>query len=307
MDSFPFISLPTPKPNGLNLRSLSSCSRGRRFRSSGISSGGGVGAVCYPWDPPATTPIFTRTSTRIGIATATTRITPILQQHSRQARGSRQRLPHPRLSIRFLPLPHLRTFLPLRAHDSTRCSQLPPLRRYRRNGSGWTLLGSSRNKDPGRRNFILLYQYPFENGHPRPYDPPHSAPAPPAPASSEAIDCICRYTVVNGFSVACDRCSRWCHGVCFGLTNSDKTRRSTFGGCRKGEPRSRRSSLREGRWEKSRWRWRGLWRWVGWMERRRLCREEEKGKSRDGAEEAGECCCFWGGNGDCWQFSCLRR
>ena len=89
-------------------------------------------------------------------------------------------------------------------------------------------VGYFEEQGPQQRAFHPPTQYPFENGHPRPYDPPRSAPAPLVPAPSEAIDCMCGYTIDNGFSVACDRCSRWCHGVCFGLTNSDETREINF-------------------------------------------------------------------------------
>lgn len=35
--------------------------------------------------------------------------------------------------------------------------------------------------------------------------------------NSEAIDCICGETDDDGFSIACDDCSRWCHAACFGI------------------------------------------------------------------------------------------
>ncbi|KAF9480380.1 hypothetical protein BDN70DRAFT_920557 [Pholiota conissans] len=38
---------------------------------------------------------------------------------------------------------------------------------------------------------------------------------PPPPADTEAIDCICGFNTDDGFSIACDRCSRWCHYACF--------------------------------------------------------------------------------------------
>jgi hypothetical protein len=101
------------------------------------------------------------------------------------------------------------------------------------------VVGFFEEQGPGQRAFHPPTQYPFENGHLsavfRPYELPRSALAPPAP--SEAIDCMCEYTIDNGFSVACDRCSRWCHGVCFGLTNSDETRDINFW-CWRCEPRS---------------------------------------------------------------------
>ena len=32
---------------------------------------------------------------------------------------------------------------------------------------------------------------------------------------SDSINCICGYTFDDGFSIACDDCSRWCHAACF--------------------------------------------------------------------------------------------
>ncbi|KAF8968826.1 hypothetical protein BDZ97DRAFT_331412 [Flammula alnicola] len=36
--------------------------------------------------------------------------------------------------------------------------------------------------------------------------------------STEAVDCICGFSIDDGFSIACDICSRLCHGTCFGIT-----------------------------------------------------------------------------------------
>ena len=35
------------------------------------------------------------------------------------------------------------------------------------------------------------------------------------PPVSDSINCICGYTFDDGFSIACDDCSRWCHAACF--------------------------------------------------------------------------------------------
>lgn len=35
--------------------------------------------------------------------------------------------------------------------------------------------------------------------------------------SQETIRCICGSTYDDGFSIACDDCSRWCHAACFGI------------------------------------------------------------------------------------------
>ncbi|KAL4071508.1 hypothetical protein V8B97DRAFT_1870629 [Scleroderma yunnanense] len=37
------------------------------------------------------------------------------------------------------------------------------------------------------------------------------------PADTEDISCICGFTYDDGFSIACDVCSRWCHAACFGI------------------------------------------------------------------------------------------
>ncbi|KAF8957811.1 hypothetical protein BDZ97DRAFT_2061970 [Flammula alnicola] len=35
--------------------------------------------------------------------------------------------------------------------------------------------------------------------------------------STEAVDCICGFSIGDGFSIACDICSRLCHGACFSI------------------------------------------------------------------------------------------
>jgi hypothetical protein len=35
--------------------------------------------------------------------------------------------------------------------------------------------------------------------------------------STEAVDCICGFAVDDGFSIACDECSRWRHSACFDI------------------------------------------------------------------------------------------
>ncbi|KAI9463916.1 hypothetical protein F5148DRAFT_1000135 [Russula earlei] len=37
----------------------------------------------------------------------------------------------------------------------------------------------------------------------------------PHAAGSDTINCICGYSFDDGFSIACDDCSRWCHAACF--------------------------------------------------------------------------------------------
>ena len=37
----------------------------------------------------------------------------------------------------------------------------------------------------------------------------------PHASTSDSINCICGYSFDDGFSIACDDCSRWCHAACF--------------------------------------------------------------------------------------------
>ncbi|KAI0248958.1 hypothetical protein BJV78DRAFT_1363231 [Lactifluus subvellereus] len=39
----------------------------------------------------------------------------------------------------------------------------------------------------------------------------------PHASTSDTITCICGYSFDDGFSIACDDCSRWCHAACFGI------------------------------------------------------------------------------------------
>lgn len=40
------------------------------------------------------------------------------------------------------------------------------------------------------------------------------------PSSSEAIRCICGFSYDDGFSIACDSCSKWVHAQCFGISST---------------------------------------------------------------------------------------
>ncbi|KAF8261837.1 hypothetical protein EI94DRAFT_1745077 [Lactarius quietus] len=44
---------------------------------------------------------------------------------------------------------------------------------------------------------------------------PQDDEQPHASTTSDSINCICGYTFDDGFSIACDDCSRWCHAACF--------------------------------------------------------------------------------------------
>ena len=54
---------------------------------------------------------------------------------------------------------------------------------------------------------------PEQEQEPEPELEPDAEPQ----ASNETIDCICGFTYDDGFSIACDKCSRWCHVACFGI------------------------------------------------------------------------------------------
>ena len=38
---------------------------------------------------------------------------------------------------------------------------------------------------------------------------------------SDAIRCICGLSYDDGFSIACDDCSRWCHAACFDIMEGE--------------------------------------------------------------------------------------
>ncbi|KIM56954.1 hypothetical protein SCLCIDRAFT_131407, partial [Scleroderma citrinum Foug A] len=59
------------------------------------------------------------------------------------------------------------------------------------------------------------------SSHPSPGQPVPAAPPPTTTTTTttdtEDISCICGFTYDDGFSIACDVCSRWCHAACFGI------------------------------------------------------------------------------------------
>lgn len=75
----------------------------------------------------------------------------------------------------------------------------------------------------------------------------HSPPAEPSPrsngaecndphdTSTETVDCICGFAVDDGFSIACDECSRWCHSACFDIAPGSVPEKFTCWTCK---PRS---------------------------------------------------------------------
>ncbi|KAG2131668.1 hypothetical protein DEU56DRAFT_454058 [Suillus clintonianus] len=62
---------------------------------------------------------------------------------------------------------------------------------------------------------------------PTPRPPPTTTPIQPAPSASppppdaDAISCICGFLFDDGFSIACDVCSRWCHAACFDIVEGE--------------------------------------------------------------------------------------
>ncbi|KAI6110256.1 hypothetical protein EDD16DRAFT_1727068 [Pisolithus croceorrhizus] len=47
--------------------------------------------------------------------------------------------------------------------------------------------------------------------------PSHTTSDPLPSTDADDISCICGFTYDDGFSIACDVCSRWCHAACFGI------------------------------------------------------------------------------------------
>ncbi|KAI6102793.1 hypothetical protein F5141DRAFT_1007912 [Pisolithus sp. B1] len=45
----------------------------------------------------------------------------------------------------------------------------------------------------------------------------HTTSDPLPSTDADDISCICGFTYDDGFSIACDVCSRWCHAACFGI------------------------------------------------------------------------------------------
>src|SRR4051812_41705119 len=39
--------------------------------------------------------------------------------------------------------------------------------------------------------------------------------------NADAINCICGFLYDDGFSIACDECSRWCHAACFDIIEGE--------------------------------------------------------------------------------------
>ncbi|KAG1733729.1 hypothetical protein EDB19DRAFT_1730188 [Suillus lakei] len=74
-------------------------------------------------------------------------------------------------------------------------------------------------------NTIPQIRKPIPIPTPRPR--PTTTPVQPAPSASpplpdaDAISCICGFLFDDGFSIACDVCSRWCHAACFDIVEGE--------------------------------------------------------------------------------------
>jgi uncharacterized protein len=47
------------------------------------------------------------------------------------------------------------------------------------------------------------------------------SPQPEQQHNPDAINCICGFLYDDGFSIACDDCSRWCHAACFDIVEGE--------------------------------------------------------------------------------------
>lgn len=78
---------------------------------------------------------------------------------------------------------------------------------------------------PLNNNTIPQIRKPVQIPTPRP--PPTTTPTQPALSASpplpdaDAISCICGFLFDDGFSIACDVCSRWCHAACFDIVEGE--------------------------------------------------------------------------------------
>ncbi|KAG1892868.1 uncharacterized protein F5891DRAFT_1068515 [Suillus fuscotomentosus] len=78
---------------------------------------------------------------------------------------------------------------------------------------------------PLNNNTIPQIRKPVQIPTPRP--PPTTTPTQPALSAgpplpdADAISCICGFLFDDGFSIACDVCSRWCHAACFDIVEGE--------------------------------------------------------------------------------------
>ncbi len=101
-------------------------------------------------------------------------------------------------------------------HTNNHVYMKSPLERYQRNGrfrrcprgTSYHLDEPLHTPPSGKGSYI---------GHNGLHTPPTVGAA---DVSSEAVHFICGFSVDDGFSIACDICSRWCHSACFGVDSS---------------------------------------------------------------------------------------
>ncbi|KAG1807175.1 uncharacterized protein BJ212DRAFT_1282445 [Suillus subaureus] len=77
---------------------------------------------------------------------------------------------------------------------------------------------------PLNNNTIPQIRKPIPISTPRPPPTTISQPAPsasPPLPDADAISCICGFLFDDGFSIACDVCSRWCHAACFDIVEGE--------------------------------------------------------------------------------------
>ncbi|KAF9522011.1 hypothetical protein CPB83DRAFT_737818, partial [Crepidotus variabilis] len=62
--------------------------------------------------------------------------------------------------------------------------------------------------------------------------------------STEAVDCICGFAVDDGFSIACDVCSKWCHSACFGIAQGAVPEKFLCWACKPRPPAEKERAVR---------------------------------------------------------------
>ncbi|GLB44375.1 putative SET (Su(var)3-9, Enhancer-of-zeste, Trithorax) domain containing protein [Lyophyllum shimeji] len=95
---------------------------------------------------------------------------------------------------------------------------LVPLKRKHPPSGAGTSHSSSNSTVKRRPSSKVVHQHQQQHQHQlQQHHHPAPAPVPEGDVSTEAISCICGSTFDDGFSIACDDCSRWCHAACFDI------------------------------------------------------------------------------------------
>ena len=84
--------------------------------------------------------------------------------------------------------------------------------------------GSHATKRRSTQRIVVQYQPPQDTGKDKEPESERDQEGPDAEegdSSTESIRCICGSTYDDGFSIACDDCSRWCHAACFGIVQGE--------------------------------------------------------------------------------------